>query len=299
MKAHMTGNLVRRAQRWMLAASIACGVAGSAHAEDAREDVQQPDVARAEGHAAQAYKAYADKDYSTAVRLYRQAYAAAPAPDILYNIARIYEIGLHDAARAIQFYRKFIADPDADAKRIEIAGARLQRLEEAKRRVPNDPAPETPSDSVLPAPNDAIAAASAPELPKPAPPPSSSLEGPAVSTNWSRWRVGALVAAGAGLTAMGVGAAFGIDALSQARTVREDCDGNACMSSRGVSAARAAAMSANVATVSFALGGVLLATGAALLWIDLDGPPDQATPRLSWSPRATSSELGLALSGRW
>jgi hypothetical protein len=285
MKADTTRRSVRRAQRWALAVTMACGVAGSAHAQDASEDVQQPDVERAEGHAARAYRAYADKDYTTAVRLYRQAYAAAPAPDILYNIARIYEIGLQDRARAIQFYREFIADPDADANRLEIASARLSRLEEAERSTP-------------PAPNDGALDANPRELSTPPHPPVSTPGAMPASDGWSRWGIGAVVAAGAGLTAMGVGAAFGIDALSQAKTVREDCNGNACTSNRGVSAARAATKSANIATVSFALGGILLGTGAALLWIDLDEPPEQPS-RLTWSPQASPSEVGLALSGRW
>jgi hypothetical protein len=103
-----------------------------------------------------------------------------------------------------------------------------------------------------------------------------------------------------GLVGIGLGAGFGVAALSDASTAREDCDGNICSSQRGVNAARAASESANIATVSFALGGTLLAAGVALLWLERDDTSVRETDaRVEWAPRVSSSELGVACSGRW
>ena len=85
---------------WLIAtASLSWSTAaGPALAQD--EPSSPPDVARAESYAAEAFQAYAEKDYPRAVALYQQALDAAPSADIVYNIARIYDTKLEDAAHA-------------------------------------------------------------------------------------------------------------------------------------------------------------------------------------------------------
>jgi hypothetical protein len=119
------------------------------------------------------------------------------------------------------------------------------------------------------------------------------------SAPWTSQRVGGIVAGTVGLVSIGIGAGFGVAALSDASTAREYCDGDVCSSQRGVDAVHSANKNADIATVSFALGGALVATGALLLWLDDSPPAHSDTATLDWTPIASDSELGLAVSGRW
>jgi tetratricopeptide (TPR) repeat protein len=270
-----------------LALAIVLGSPASAVAQSAQQDsVEQAhdaadDVELAEGHAAQAFEAYSQRDYARAVELYRKAYDAAPTADILFNIARIYDVGLRDRALAITYYRSYVVDPDADVYRLDVAFDRLTQLEASDRA---DAPRVTPS---------AVARVATPRR-------SQVVSDAAVSKVgfWSPWRVGAIVAGTVGLVGVGLGAGFGAAALSDASTAREYCDGNVCSSQRGVDATHSASKNADIATASFALGGTLLATGVVLLWLD-DRSTSSERARLRVSPVATGSELGLALAGRW
>ncbi len=241
------------------------------------------DVERAEGFAAEAFEAYSQRDYALAVELYRKAYDAAPTADILFNIARIYDVGLRERALAITYYRSYVVDPDADVYRLDVAFERLTQLEASDRARDPELTPSAASSHTTPGsrPSSKVTSDSAPEV-----------------ESWSSWRVGAIVAGTVGLVGVGLGAGFGAAALSDASTAREYCDGNVCSSQRGVDATHSASKNADIATVSFALGGTLLATGVALLWLEDRSKPDER-PRLRVHPVATGSELGLALAGRW
>ena len=116
---------------------------------------------------------------------------------------------------------------------------------------------------------------------------------------WTPLQVGAIVAGTVGLVGIGLGAGFGVAALSDASTARDECDGNVCSSQRGVDAVHAASKSADIATVGFALGGTLLATSIALLWLDHGQRPRDSEATLAWSPIATDSQLGLSVSRSW
>jgi hypothetical protein len=293
MKPGVTKRLGRLARRTVLAAAMTCELTSVAMAQPRHKNIRKPDVERAENHAARAYEAYVAKRYAAAVELYLLAYEAARAPDILFNIARIYELSLGDRANAIRFYRAFIAEPDADPQRIAIAAGRLRALEDGDR---SEPAPVSSAPPMLEARS---------QHPTSVPPPSDreSIETQnreATDDGWSAWRIGAVVSASAGLVALGVGAVFGIDALAQASIAHDDCIGDACASERGVSAARAANQSADIATMSFAAGGLLIATGATLLGIDLGRSSDPGPTGLTrWKPTVTHSDIGLALTGQW
>jgi hypothetical protein len=299
MKAGRRGTLARsrRATCGALVLAIVVGSPAPVLAQSARSASIEPtadsadDVERAERFAAQAFEAYSQRDYALAVELYRKAYDAAPTADILFNIARIYDVGLRDRALAITYYRSYVVDPDADVYRLDVAFERLTQLEAPDRA---GDAPVTPS---------AAPASSAARGRAPSPPPDAASDS-ALDGFWSPWRVGAVVAGTVGLVGIGLGAGFGAAALSDASTAREYCDGNVCRSQRGVDATHSASKNADIATVSFALGGALLATGVALLWIDDRSKPDERTQRdprarLRVQPVATASQLGLALAGRW
>jgi tetratricopeptide (TPR) repeat protein len=77
---------------------------------------------------------YAEGDYRRAVELFLQAYAIDGDPNLLFNIAACYE-GLGDRDGALEKYRAFLADPNADPEgrpRAEGAIARLLAHESAQ-----------------------------------------------------------------------------------------------------------------------------------------------------------------------
>ena len=297
---------LRRAWCCTLLVTLVSGSAERSHAEEPsppRPYVKAgEDVEHAEAYAAQAFQAYAQRDYEKAVALYLQAYEAAPSADILYNIARVHDLGLHDVALAISFYQDYVLSPDAEPRRIEIARERLSRLSMIDAAVRERSAPAAGADVTGASLGGALATSGA-AVPGAARGRATNTRSSGDATEggaWTPWRVGALVAGGIGVVSVGLGAGFGVAALSDAATARKDCAGNVCSSRRGVEAAQAAAKSANIATVGLALGGSLLAASLASILFDLDGAPGHDTIESSGlRPVATTSELGFAMSGRW
>jgi hypothetical protein len=273
----------------------------SGHDAKAGEDIEH-----AEAYAAQAFQAYAQRDYEKAVALYLQAYEAVPSAEILYNIARVHDIGLQDVALSISFYQDYVLSPDAEPHRIEIARERIRRLstieaavrERSAHAVSADVARTPWVEASATGPTEAGSAAAAAAGATRGRAPSSG--GATEADAWTPWRVGALVAGGIGVVSVGLGGGFGVAALSDAATARKDCAGNVCSSRRGVEAARAATKNANIATVGLALGGSLLAASLATMLFDPDSAPRHDTIEASGlRPFATTSELGFAMSGRW
>ncbi len=101
--------------------------------------------------------AFSEKRFADAIRLYLDAWEAAPAASILYNVAFIYDKRLSDPELAIDYYERAAASPDADEDLKSKAGARVAalRAELANKRIdkpkgpdPIEPPPE--SSSVAP-----------------------------------------------------------------------------------------------------------------------------------------------------
>jgi transcriptional regulator with XRE-family HTH domain len=248
--------------------------------------VLHADVALAERNAAAAFEAYRTHEYGRAINLYEQALAAAPSADILYNIARVYDVGLRDRRLAIQYYERYRSHPSATPELFETATRRLAELRaaEAATSVPaadgaNAIAREFPVDSSA--------------RPRAAPVSAPSERG------LHALEVTALAFGAAGLVGIGLGIGFGLSARSEEDTWGRDCNGNQCNSQRGVDAAESAARSASIATVGFAVGGGLLAVGTVLWLIDTNSevPNDAASLRIT--PALGSSSVGGTLSGRF
>jgi len=236
-------------------------------------------VAEAEAIAERAYAAYVARDYATAIALYHQAFDRAPSADALFNIARIYDLGLRDRALAITFYRRYLGDPGALPERIQRANQRLSelRLAELAELAAAEP-PPSPRARTLAAAPPAIEAR-----------PKSGL---------SAWRIAALAAGATGAAAAGLGAVFGVTVLSDAERANADCDGEVCRSRTGLDAAHAASRHAALATWGIA-GGAGLMAGGVLLWVIDPGAEPDRRGDVRVDPVAGASELGLALSGRW
>jgi hypothetical protein len=119
---------------------------------------------------------------------------------------------------------------------------------------------------------------------------------------WSPLRATGFASELLGVACLGVGVGFGVSVLNHADTANALCDGNRCTSQRGVEAAKTAATQATLATVGVASGAALIVTGA-IFWFagarDSSASGERAAPDVSVRPVASSSELALALSGRW
>lgn len=269
-----------------------------AYAQPAAPGVSAAAIDEAEQFAEDAFDAYAHRDFRRAIALYEMALAAAPSADILYNLARVYDLGLNDTPNAVAYYRKYIAHSRARRPRSELAQQRIREL--------------TGDNAALLAPSSAAAAASPPTAsaspPSTAPAAGSPLGAPVLAsgaqaggaeadgaTTWTTSELTAAALTGAGAVALSVGIGFGVSAYAERNTWRSMCDGNDCASQSAVDAARSAARKADVATVALASGGGLLALAAGFWWL---GPePSPAGVALQLRPGSSSADLGCTLSG--
>jgi tetratricopeptide (TPR) repeat protein len=242
-------------------------------------------VARAEAYAARAFEAYGDKRYAEAVELYRRAYDAAPSADALYNIARVYDLGLRDRPLAIAAYRRVLADAGATPERIRIATERLQLLREAELAA-TDADREPARDAGM----------STAGMRKLSPPPTAE---PAPGGDWSASQTLAVGAGALGVVSVAIGIGYGISVMADADTANASCVDNRCRSARAVAAAKSAATNATVATAAVSVGAGLIATGALLWVLGLPNEREPAPPGVTVTPLASASELGLTLSGGW
>jgi len=123
---------------------VAGGVPSIAAAQPAAPD--SAEVARAEALADKARQLYADGDFAGAVAAYREAYEAAPAGALLYNIAYIYDRKLDLPDVAVEYYRRTVESLDVDSELMRRATLRLAELR-AARMAPALPPPAEPGPS--------------------------------------------------------------------------------------------------------------------------------------------------------
>jgi hypothetical protein len=250
------------------------------------QDDTATDVARAEGYAAEAFEAYSHQDYPRAVTLYQLALEAAASPDIIYNLARIYDIKLKDRALAIEFYQRYSADPGADPERARIASGRLGALREVEKiNVDSTLAPGKAgarSETAGPAAETGAANASADHAP----------------SGMSGLQVASIIVGAVGVAGIGVGIGFGIDAKTNADVSHALCNGNLCTTPRGVDAAKSASRSATVSTLAFIAGGALVAAGVTILIVSSSGS-DERDASAQLVPFADRYGGGAQWIGRW
>jgi len=248
-------------------------------ADAAGDAARAPNVAEAEHYAEQAFDAYSRKEYGRALELYQSALAAAKSADILYNIARVYDVGLHEDAHAIEYYRRYLAEPKAQPSRSQLAERRISELEAAEQAALPESAP-----LAAPTPTSVPGEAALPPA-------------PLASSGWSWSETTAAVLASTGVVALGVGTGFGVAAYSQRDEWKQGCDGNHCTTQSSVDAAHSAARLANVATVALAAGGGLLAGGAAFWWLGSKHEETSTRVALDLAPARGGAEVGCTLSG--
>ncbi len=115
-------------------------------------------------------------------------------------------------------------------------------------------------------------AAEPPVSPEPAP---ASGEERSSATGLGAQRTLALVAGGVGVLGLGIGAVFGVTAISKHNDAAQKCP-DLCADGDGVKAWDAARTAGNLSTVGFIVGAVALAGGAAL-WLTAPASPAGAT----------------------
>ena len=264
--------------------------------------------AQAEQYAAAAFEAYGRRQYADAVALYQKAYALTPNADIiLYNIARIYDSGLHDSKRAIDYYLRYAAAAGAAPNRIQISSQRIAELATSdSNRTPlaaaGATAAEPNASDVAAAKNSASRArAGASAAPLATSAPSEAARRPAssssASSEWTARELTALTVGGLGVVGIGLGVVFGLSASAHADTWEQYCDGNDCTSQKGVDAAESANRQARVATVSLTAGITLTALGTVLWFMGGPSESPSGVASLRLNPIAGDGELGGSLSG--
>jgi hypothetical protein len=128
----------------------------------------------------------------------------------------------------------------------------------------------------------------------PAPPgdnaPSTSASGHASSSSFP-WKTAGLVGAGVGVVGLGIGAVFGVNALSKKNDAHCDAN-NVCPDSSSANTLRDAGSAATASTVFFVAGAVLAAAGVTV-WVLNPGGTVKA------APTAGANSAGLVLMGAW
>jgi hypothetical protein len=111
------------------------------------------------------------------------------------------------------------------------------------------------------------------------------------------WRTVGLVAAGAGVVTLGVGAYFGLEAKSKNdQSNSSGCSANNNCSPAAAQIRRDAISAGNTSTALFVVGGVLAAAGI-VLW--LVAPSSENGASVSVTPVALGAGGGLGLVGGW
>jgi hypothetical protein len=136
----------------------------------------------------------------------------------------------------------------------------------------------------------------APQAPLPAPAPAPG-QPEGAGSSWQR--PAAIVAGGAGLVVIGVGAYFAVHARSTQDTANGlGCSGSTCPTQAGVDDNASARSSGDMATILLATGGVAVAAGA-VLWLTAPSSPRSSAVALRVAPLLGPSTAGGSVVGSW
>lgn len=244
----------------LLSVAMALPATMSAGAASAAEGDR---VSEVEALAAQAKQYYLAGDYGGAVAAYLRAYRTSPAAGLLYNVAIIYDKKLGERDLAVDFYRRYIAAPDADPSVVERATLRVQALKAEKAAV------------------DAAALAPAPP---PAEPPQQVIQPVRPGDAGRGQRLAGWLTLGAGVATAGVGVVFGV----QAQTSQDDFDAGTTVTGKQ-DARDQGEQQALIADVLYGVGAAAAVTGLVLV---LTAPDGEAVSGLRVAPTSDGAALG-------
>jgi len=200
-------------------------LAGAAHADPKDE---------AEDLYRQGSRHYDLREYPAAIDAFKRAYELYPEPTFLFDIAQAYRL-LDDCDNAAGFYRNYMrVKPDADDhdKAEQLAKEMESCAADRKQRAQALPPPPRAVSTTRPA-NRGL-------------------------------RLAGIVTMGAGAAAAGVGIYFSLDASDKSTRVEQACL-NGCNASDVASLDSSGKSSSQLAIAMYAIGGVALTAGAALV----------------------------------
>lgn len=224
-------------------------------------------------------RAYAERNYRTAIEKFVEAYAIDHDPNLLFNIARCYE-KLGDLGAAIEKYEAFVAAPGADTEGRIKAKASLTELEHLREQ-----------GGVAPREGATAGGESAP--------PAAETS----DTSGSSFDVWPWVTLGAGVVVTGVGATFYALGASDHAQVTDAAGYNepSVVHPMTRSEAQGYVDSGNtkklVGGISLGLGGALIATGVVLLVTGKSAEPASQAASFTLSPSTEGVVAGY--SGRF
>lgn len=113
--------------------------------------------------------------------------------------------------------------------------------------------------------------------------------GPAPAEPWSGQKTAALAAGGAGVVALGVATAFGLETLSLKRAANDHCPTDVTCDAEGFARGQDAHRAATVSTVIFLLGGAAVSAGV-VLWLTAPSSPGASVVGLRVGPGSARLE---------
>lgn len=225
-----------------------------------------------------------ESDYESALRAFQKAYELSKRPEILLNLATVYE-RQGRLREAIGELRRYL-EAAPSGKHTDTVKLRIQNLE---RRLATEPPPAAsssaappPASAAPPAPQSAgppPSASAAPVAAPPAPPAPPPQRPPAEGGSLVPWifvGAGALAGLGAGVT--------GLLAQQEYSSLEDECSPR-CTESQ-VSAGESLALTSTALT-----GVAIVGIGVGVTWLLLEGPPQERPT--GWRPR-----VDVAVSGR-
>ena len=263
-----------------LVVALSCQRPGIASAQD-QEEATGAAVARAAHRRGTA--AYQLGNWDEAIAAFRQAYALAPTPGLLFNLAQAYRAkGPEGCADALRTYRAYLReDPQAPNRSLTLGHvADMERCVEenqnkAKETAPPASQPQPPPVPAQPSesPGPTSPAPSAP-LVSAAPPLASAAPADAPFP-WPH-----LVLGGVGVTAAVVGAVMLGSAASEFSRLDAQCPDRNCAPGSWQSY-----QTQEQVGLGLVIGGAALAVGAAVVWLVVPGSRPRSTPA---SPGSTA-----------
>jgi len=115
-----------------------------------------------------------------------------------------------------------------------------------------------------------------------------------------RWKMpaSAAIVGGAGIVAIGVGAYFGVNALSESNVAKSDCSTSLCRDPASVAKSHDAVRDADIADVGIGAGLVGLAVGLYLA-LTSDSTTGEPAPKMAIVPRVEPGRAFLSVAARW
>jgi tetratricopeptide (TPR) repeat protein len=220
--------------------------------------------------------------YAEALELYGRLYAETAHPTYLRNIGRCFQ-NLGEPDKAISSFREYLrqARNATPEQRSQVEGY-IREMEELKRKreAPAPPPPPRPSPTASGPPHRDPESLAAPD---------GSFDGR---------RLGAYVATGGAVVALGVGTVFGLRAISRRKDSDPLCPNDHC-NDQGFALDQQAHRAAIVSDVAFGAGLAAAGVATYLFLTSTDAAPEESPRRVqvrvAIGPRAAAVGVG----GRW